>query len=202
MEKSLIIIDAGHGEETAGKRSPVWSDGRQLLEYQFNRSIAHLLLAMLVPSTFDVLYLNGCDPKRDLPLSTRVGAANKSSQNYRKSLFISIHGNAAGTQSAKGIEVFTSKGETKSDKVATLMLEQLEKYLPTRKFRFDYSDGDKDKEENFYVLSKTRMPAVLLELGFYTNEEECRLMLSMEYKYKCAEAILVAIAGARLEGLI
>ena len=30
--KPIVILDNGHGEETAGKRSPVWSDGKQLFE--------------------------------------------------------------------------------------------------------------------------------------------------------------------------
>ena len=35
-----ILIDNGHGRATAGKRSPVWPDGKQLFEYEFNRDIA------------------------------------------------------------------------------------------------------------------------------------------------------------------
>lgn len=33
-----ILIDNGHGRATAGKRSPVWPDGKQLFEYEFNRA--------------------------------------------------------------------------------------------------------------------------------------------------------------------
>ena len=32
-----ILLDNGHGCDTPGKRSPVWPDGRQLLEWEFNR---------------------------------------------------------------------------------------------------------------------------------------------------------------------
>ena len=35
-----ILLDNGHGENTPGKRSPVWPDGTQLYEYEFNRDIA------------------------------------------------------------------------------------------------------------------------------------------------------------------
>ena len=38
MKKKLtVILDAGHGKETPGKRSPKLKDNRQLLEWQFNR---------------------------------------------------------------------------------------------------------------------------------------------------------------------
>ena len=35
----MILLDNGHGCDTPGKRSPVWPDGRQLLEWEFNRDI-------------------------------------------------------------------------------------------------------------------------------------------------------------------
>ena len=35
-----IIIDAGHGNNSPGKRSPIWKDGKQLFEWEFNRDIA------------------------------------------------------------------------------------------------------------------------------------------------------------------
>ena len=39
--RSLVILDAGHGVDTPGKRSPVWKDGTQLFEWEFNRSIVN-----------------------------------------------------------------------------------------------------------------------------------------------------------------
>jgi N-acetylmuramoyl-L-alanine amidase len=49
--------------------------------------------------------------------------------------------------------------------------------FPSEKFRTDYSDGDQDKEENFYLLRKTICPAILSENFFHTNEHECRDIL-------------------------
>lgn len=37
--KTFVILDNGHGIDTPGKRSPVWSDGTQLFEYEFTRDI-------------------------------------------------------------------------------------------------------------------------------------------------------------------
>ena len=36
----MVILDPGHGFNTEGKRSPVWEDGTQLFEWEFNRDIA------------------------------------------------------------------------------------------------------------------------------------------------------------------
>ncbi len=46
MDK-IIILDAGHGVDCAGKRSPIWGDGSQLLEWEFNRDIVRRIAAML-----------------------------------------------------------------------------------------------------------------------------------------------------------
>ena len=61
---TLIIIDEGHGRDTPGKRSPLWPDGTQLYEWEFNRFIgkqfmSHLRLSnisfvRLVPEDIDV----------------------------------------------------------------------------------------------------------------------------------------------------
>lgn len=42
------------------------------------------------------------------------------------------------------------------------------------------SDGDGDYEQNFTIIYKTLCPSVLVEYGFYTNEEEMEWMMSEE----------------------
>ena len=43
MQKILFILDPGHGINTPGKRSPVWGDGRQLFEHEFNKDVVNSL---------------------------------------------------------------------------------------------------------------------------------------------------------------
>lgn len=45
--KFLWILDNGHGKNTPGKRSPKLADGRQLMEYEFNRAIVKKIATML-----------------------------------------------------------------------------------------------------------------------------------------------------------
>ena len=54
------------------------------------------------------------------------------------------------------------------------------------KLRRDTRDGDTDKEAAFYVLRKTRMPAILSENFFMTNERECKLLLTEEFRERIA----------------
>ncbi len=137
------------------------------------------------------------DSNTDIPLSVRVKAANELNKT-RKCIYISVHSDAAGDgikwHSASGISVYTSPGQTKSDIFASILLDELEaQFELSTKWRKDYSDGDADKEENFYVLRKTIMPAVLLELGFHSNKEESKRMLTSEWKNKVVASVVTSI---------
>ena len=91
------------------------------------------------------------------------------------SRYLSIHSNAGG---GHGSEIYTSPGNTKSDAIATIFGKEFIKEFPKRKLRTDYSDGDLDKERRFYVLTKTKMPAVLTENFFMDNFEEFKTLLN------------------------
>ena len=188
-----ILIDPGHGIDTPGKRSP---DGL-LLEYLWNRQVADLILegllsagvdaSLVVMETNDVSLRNRVN--RVNTICNRVGASNV--------LLVSIHANAVGNGSAwmnaKGWSCYTSKGKTKSDQVAECLYDAFEEEFQDRKIRKDMSDGDRDWEENFYVLQKSKCPAVLLENFFYDNREECAWMLQEETKKRIASAAVKGI---------
>jgi N-acetylmuramoyl-L-alanine amidase len=173
----MIIIDNGHGIETPGKRSPVWENG-QLLEWQFNRNIALRIQQNLKLAGIDSILLVPEDS--DISLPERVHRANKIVEKFPNSFGISIHANAdkgvPGT--ANGWEIWTSKGQTQSDILATYLYKEAEKTLLNFKLRKDTSDGDVDKESNFYILRKTNCPFVLTENGFMDNHQDCQFMMS------------------------
>ena len=189
-----VLIDPGHGIDTPGKRSP---DG-QFLEYLWNRQVADLLMERLVAMGIDASLV--VTETNDVTLRNRVNRVNTICNKVGASnvLLVSIHANAAGNgsswQNAKGWSCYTSKGKTKSDQVAECLYEAFEAEFPDRKIRKDLSDGDKDWEENFYVLEKSRCPAVLLENFFYDNREECAWMLQEETKRRIASAAAKGIA--------
>lgn len=188
-----ILIDPGHGIDTPGKRSP---DGL-FQEYLWNRQVADLILegllsagvdaSLVVTETNDVTLRNRVN--RVNSICNRVGASNV--------LLVSIHANAAGKgtawMNAKGWSCYTSKGKTKSDQVAECLYDAFEEEFQDRKIRKDMSDGDRDWEENFYVLQKSKCPAVLLENFFYDNREECAWMLREETKKRIASAAVKGI---------
>ena len=189
-----VLIDPGHGIDTPGKRSP---DGL-FLEYLWNRQVADLLLEKLVAMGIDASL--GVTETNDVTLRNRVNRVNTICNKVGASnvLLVSIHANAAGNgsswQNAKGWSCYTSKGKTQSDQVAECLYEAFEAEFPDRKIRKDLSDGDKDWEANFFVLEKSRCPAVLLENFFYDNREECAWLLQEETKRRIASAAAKGIA--------
>lgn len=187
--RPIAILDNGHGRETAGKRSPIWPDGSQLFEYEFNRDIVARIAKKL--DCLDLPYKILVPELTDVSLAERVRRANaiyKASGNM--AYLISVHANAGG---GTGWEVFTSKGVTKSDRLATIMFEEAQKEFPDFRMRTDYSDGDPDKEENFYVLKNTNCPAMLTENFFMDTERDCRLIMSEDGRNRVANMHVAAI---------
>ena len=188
-----ILIDPGHGIDTPGKRSP---DGL-FREYLWNRQVADLILEGLVSAGIDASLV--VTETNDVSLRNRVNRVNTICNRVGASnvLLVSVHANAAGNGSAwmnaKGWSCYTSKGKTKSDQVAECLYDAFEEEFQDRKIRKDMSDGDRDWEENFYVLQKSKCPAVLLENFFYDNREECAWMLQEETKRRIASAAVKGI---------
>ena len=188
-----ILIDPGHGIDTPGKRSP---DGL-FREYLWNRQVADLILEGLLSAGVDASLV--VTETNDVSLRNRVNRVNTICNKLGASnvLLVSIHANAAGNGSAwmnaKGWSCYTSRGKTKSDQVAECLYDAFEAEFQDRKIRKDMSDGDRDWEENFYVLQKSKCPAVLLENFFYDNREECAWMLHEETKKRIASAAVKGI---------
>jgi N-acetylmuramoyl-L-alanine amidase len=174
-----IILDNGHGGiikgvyQTAGKRSPKWKDGRQLFEGEFNRVVVNELASMC--QTHNIPFTVLVPELKDISLAERVLRANNIYKEKRDSILISVHANAGG---GTGFEAFTTKGETKSDAIAEVLIKQFVATIPELRLRKDTTDGDLDKEAQFKIIRETYCPAVLLECAFMdTYEPDCRMML-------------------------
>jgi N-acetylmuramoyl-L-alanine amidase len=195
----IVLLDNGHGGlidgvyQTPGKRSPKWDDGSQLFEGEFNRAIVCGIVQEL--TSMNINYVVITPEHEDISLKERVRRANK--YDASESVFISIHSNAGG---GHGSEIFTSPGQTKSDKIASVIGEEFKIIFPLKRLRTDFSDGDLDKEERFYVLTRTRMPAVLTENFFMDNEEECKnILLKRSGRDKVIEFHINAIVRVKEE---
>ena len=199
MSRYLWLVDNGHGGiinglyQTKGKRSPIWDHGPQLFEGEFNRAIVARLAERCARHGIRFALISpGCE---DISLRERVNRANAWHKIERNCIFISVHANAGG---GSGFEIYTSPGETKSDRVAAVFFRKFDEMFryshPKVKMRKDTSDGDNDKEAAFTVLTDTTMPAILPESFFYDNEHDCeRYLLDPKGRDNIAEAYFRAI---------
>lgn len=174
-----ILIDNGHGENTIGKRSP---DGL-FREYKYAREIAESIERELKTKGYDAERI--VKETIDVTLEERVRRVNEVCERLGASnvVLVSIHCNAAGNgdwKNARGWSAYTSKGKTKSDELATMLYGEAVHNFTGQTIRKDFSDGDPDWEESFYVLKKTKCPAVLTENFFMDNKQDVSYLLSLE----------------------
>ena len=137
-----ILIDAGHGIDTPGKRSP----NGVFKEWAWNKDVAEKIVETLQYKGYDALLIN--PEEKDISLSERANRANK---HGKDSIFVSIHCNALGNgkewMSARRWSIWTTKGKTKSDILATYIFNEAEKKWGKDRVRKDMSDGDVDYEK-------------------------------------------------------
>jgi N-acetylmuramoyl-L-alanine amidase len=170
--KLVVMLDPGHGESTAGKRSP---DG-SLREYEFNRAVANKMKNLLQAKGIEVILTVNDDS--DPSLADRCERANNSDAD----IFVSIHANAFGNgqewTSANGWEIYHYPGSFLSNQLATS--------ISNSNFPEIGIHNRGIKTANLYVIKNTYMPAVLIEHGFFTNSEEIKLLKSDEWREKVA----------------
>lgn len=191
MSKKIdIILDAAHGKDVPGKKSP---DNRHF-EWKWSRMIISKLKPKLEALGYVVHETNTKDI--EIGLKTRVAIAN-SIKTPNKKVLLSIHNNAAGNggtwMNATGFSFYTTKGQTTSDKFADACWIAFNKMFPNEKHREDMSDGDKDWEANFAVLLGRDYYAVLAECMFQDNKNDVEKLLDPKFNDNVVTAFVNAI---------
>lgn len=173
----IIAVDDGHGQNTAGKRTP---DGYK--ENEFNHYTKEYLIDELEYNGFKIVDVS---PTRDdNSLSDRCNRANKGNAD----IFISIHFNAYTGEwqtKASGLESYYFPGSVEGEKLCNKIHSQLIKGTK--------QNNRGVKTANFYVLKNTSMPAVLCECGFMDNKTEADLMKSTSFRKECSKEIAKGI---------
>lgn len=176
--KLVVILDPAHGDNIAGKRSP---DGTHL-EYLWSRDRCKELHTKLKLAGFQVEYTN--TSTSEIGLSKRKAIADALQVEEGKTKFLlSLHNNAAGSgqnwMKARGFEIYTTTGQTRSDEFADIIMKDLMEAFPATEgytHRMDLSDGDLDKEANFTILMGKSYSAVLLEWLFQDNPNDVSML--------------------------
>ncbi|WP_204153245.1 N-acetylmuramoyl-L-alanine amidase [Leptolyngbya sp. CCY15150] len=170
----VVVIDPGHGGRDPGA---VGRGGIQ--EKDIVLSISNQVASLLEQQGIMVVMTRQDD--REVDLQPRVSMAEQANAD----LFVSIHANAI---SLSRPEVNGAETYYYSDSGLRLARVIHDSMLGT---------GVNDRgirQARFYVLVNTSMPAVLLETGFVTGEEDARLLADPAFRTRMAEAIANGIA--------
>src|SRR5690625_1368351 len=148
----VVAIDAGHGINTPGKRTP--DDER---EWSFNSIVAQSIIDNLKKYRgVKTVRLDDPTGKRDVPLRERTNKAN----NANADILVSCHHNANTGKWGNwtGTETYHYPGSTKGKQLAQAIHPSVVKAYGLRDRGI--------KSANFHMLRESRMPAILIEGGF------------------------------------
>ena len=192
-----VLFDYGHGGldrkgryVTAPSKMFEFDDGMVAYEGVINRQIGTLTKYFMYLKAPHIRIVETAPTYKDTPLSKRVYRANKYFD--ESSLFVSFHSNASKKHKATGFGIYTSLGETFSDKCAEYVFKSVEnvsKELGIKMRAPDVLNGKYNYNRNFKVLRDTRCPAILIETLFFDNREDFNKLTSRDFQYKIAEAI-------------
>lgn len=186
-EKITVIIDAGHGGEDGGAIG-----SGNIYEKDINLSIALKIGKKLEENGINILYTRTTDillydrnvdfsgRKKALDLAARVKTANETPN----CIFVSIHMNSFPQSQYSGLQVYYSKNSKDSQIIAASIQNSVKANLqPQNKRKIT------EATSRIYLLDRIQAPAVLIECGFLSNPEECRLLTTEIYQNQLAEII-------------
>ena len=182
-----IALTAGHYRYTAGKRCLKKLDKNETREWVLNDRIADKIEKQLSSyEGYSLLRTDDTSGERCIEIDERVKAAN----DFGADIYISIHHNA-GIYGGKGggIVAYTCKNCQKASA-------EWQKDLYNALIQATSLKGNRATplaQSNLYEVKKTKMPAVLLELGFMDSATDVPVILTEDYAEKCASAIAEVI---------
>lgn len=187
-----VIIDAGHGGEDGGA---VGADGSY--EKDINLAIALELEELLrsagistrlTRDTDTLLYdkaSNYQGHKKIQDAEARLAVASE----YDNAIFVSIHVNSFPQSKYNGLQVYYSENSP----LSAVLAEKIQS-LTVLNLQPDNTRKIKAAGDNIYIMKKLTHPAVLVECGFISNPEECKLLGTAEYRSRLCAVLFAAIS--------
>ena len=185
----VIVLDAGHGGFDPGK---VGINGA--LEKDINLSIVNKLKILLEEEGFTV-YLtrekdallapaNSTSKKKD-DMIARIEMVTE----WNPFFTISIHQNSFTNENTSGPQVFYYQDSEESATMAHVIQDVLNTQLSPQKRRAPQANT------NYYLLTRTPTPTVIVECGFLSNPVEADLLTQDEYQSRVAHSIFLGIVS-------
>ncbi len=190
-DRKTIVIDAGHGGEDGGATGK-----SKLPEKDINLAIAKDLQQLLTASGYQVVMIRSTDTAVSDQLKTIHGRKVSDIHNRMKIIeaqgncvFVSIHQNLFEQEQYHGAQVFFSKNNDRSKPLAESIQKRVVSMLQK-----DNERKVKPATSSIYLLWHAKVPAVLVECGFLSNEEEVQKLNTQKYQQQIAFAIYSGLA--------
>lgn len=188
-----FVIDAGHGGIDGGA---VTADGTP--EKELNLAVASRLSSLMRIAGADVIMTRTDDrmlvsddvkQKRKMhDLKNRLAIVNDASEKSGGAVLISIHMNKFSSPKYSGLQVWYSGNVPESKNLAEAVQSAAKTYLAP-----DNNRTVKEATSAIYLLDRAQVPAILIECGFLSNEEECARLKTAEYQTALAAVIFAAV---------
>jgi len=183
LKNKVIVIDPGHGGADPGAQNS------GLKEKDLNLDISLRLRMVLESKGCKVIMTREVDKDFFLPGFVLGRMAKRAELNQRidlasennADLFVSVHANSFPKRNTYGMETYYHLKSTTGKALAELIQEQLT--------RLQSDNKRQAKAGDYYLINQTKMPAVIVEVGFISNPRERQLLLSNNYRDLIAEAI-------------
>lgn len=180
LQGKVIVIDPGHGGSNPGAM------GNNIREADNNLAVALKLKNLLLQNGAQVVMTRESDrtvAPEGSTLTEELAARLEIANTNHADLFVSIHTNENSDSTVNGLTTFYhSDGSLR-----------LASAIQTEAIK---STGATDKgtaTANYYVLRNSTMPAVLVEMGFLSNQAEAAKMGSDSYRSQIAKGIMAGI---------
>jgi N-acetylmuramoyl-L-alanine amidase len=167
-QSRTIVIDPGHGGHDRGG-----VPGQRISEKEMTLDVSRRLARILEANGYRVVLTRNSDVF--IPLGTRVAIGNS----YRGATFVSVHFNSAPRSGANGIETYYYRGDSGS------LAQNIHRHVVS----VTNTENRGVRRRGFFVIRRTSVPSVLVELGFLTNSYEGGQILNAAYRQRLAEAV-------------
>jgi N-acetylmuramoyl-L-alanine amidase len=219
---AAIIIDPGHGGKDPGTSAIHTVDGRTLnsVEKDITLKTSRMLYASLAAAYPDKKIIITREDDATLTLDQRVDTANSITLNKNEAaIFVSVHANSAWpNKDARGFEVWYFSPSFRREVIDRTSYDNLEEVFPILNSmmeeelttesillanailkRLEEAVGKQIpsrglKAAEWFVVRNARMPSVLVEMGFVSNETEALLMNDEAHLKKVSDALYKGIS--------
>lgn len=207
--KKILFVDAGHGGiDSLGRYTTPAKNGKRFehkgenfhnggwfYEGVWNRSFAQKFIEKATAAGFH------CVPVYDPVIDTRLGVRVETANDYWKNVtgagvYLSFHSNAFRSTN-RGFNVFYHPNSRTGKQIASAIAEPInDLFIQSGSVNNNpLREGwiNKAKNQIYYVLEATVMPAVLFEFGFFDNLEDARLIFDDCFQKQLAEKVVVSL---------